>query len=181
MKPVRIDFAAPSLARTLYRTPPAAWMLAVLALGLCAGAGAVYAGLAKREQAHQAALAALRARSSVVVVAPVVDSRPPVSSTQAAAVNAAVLQLNLPWRALQEAVAGASQPGIALLSLEPDARKRSLKIGAEAKSADDMIEYIARLKRQELFADVVLTHHEISEEDPNHPVRFELDAAWSAQ
>ncbi|MGZ8288691.1 MAG: PilN domain-containing protein [Telluria sp.] len=181
MKPVRIDFAAPGLARTLYRTPAAAWMLAVFALALCLAAAAVFADLAAREREHQQALAAVRARSNVQVAAPVVAVRPPVSAAQANAVNATVLQLNLPWRALQDAVASATPAGIALLALEPDARKRSLKISAEARGSDEMIDYVARLKREEMFADVVLTHHEISEADPNRPIRFELEAAWSAQ
>ena len=94
--------------------------------------------------------------------------------------NAAVLQLNLPWRALQDAVAAATPPAIALLALEPDARKRSCASRAEARSSDDMIDYVERLKREELFSDVALTRHEINEQDPNRPIRFQLDAAWSA-
>ena len=179
MKPVRIDFAPPSFARTLHRTPMAAWMLAAFALLLCLAAAAAGAGLMARQRAHERQLAALQARAVVPLAAPVV-ARPPITAVQAAAVNAAVLQLNLPWRALQEAVASATPAGVALLALEPDPRKRMLRISAEARNSDDMIDYVARLKREELFSDVALTHHEISDQDPNRPIRFELDAAWSA-
>lgn len=179
MKPVRIDFAPPSLARTLHRTPAAAWLLAAFALLLCVAAAVAGASLAARQRAHERQLAAVQARAAVPAAAPVAP-RAPIAQAQAAAVNAAVLQLNLPWRALQEAVASATPPAVALLALEPDPRKRMLRISAEARTSDEMIDYVARLKREELFSDVALTHHEINDQDPNRPIRFELDASWSA-
>jgi Tfp pilus assembly protein PilN len=179
MKPVRIDFAPRSFARTLYRTPLAAWLLAGFALLLCVAAAVAGADLMSRQLGHEQQLAALQARSNVPLAAPVVSAAP-ISEPQAAAVNGAVMQLNLPWRALQEAVASATPAGVALLALEPDARKRMLRISAEARTSDEMIDYVARLKREELFSDVALTHHEINDQDPNRPIRFELDASWSA-
>ncbi len=94
--------------------------------------------------------------------------------------NAAVLQLNLPWRALHDAIAAATPKDIALLALEPDPRRRSMKITAEARTSDEMIAYVERLKQQELFGAVALLRHEINELDPNRPIRFQLDAQWSA-
>lgn len=179
MKPVRIDFAPPGLARTLYRTPLAAWLLAAFALLLCVAAAVAGADLMARQRDHERQLAALKARSIVPAAAPVASAAP-ISEPQAAAVNGAVMQLNLPWRALQDAVASATPAGVALLALEPDARKRMLRISAEARTSDEMIGYVARLKREELFSDVALTHHEINHQDPNRPIRFELDASWSA-
>jgi hypothetical protein len=46
----------------------------------------------------------------------------------------------------------ATPANIALLALEPDARKRSMKITAEAKTSDDMIAYVEQLKQQECSA-----------------------------
>jgi Tfp pilus assembly protein PilN len=103
-----------------------------------------------------------------------------VPPAQADAVNAAVLQLNLPWRALHDAVQSATPAAIALLALEPDAKRRSLRITAEAKSSDDMIAYVVRLRGQDGFGAVALVRHEINEQDPNRPIRFQVDAAWSA-
>ncbi|UUZ49987.1 hypothetical protein LP420_07885 [Massilia sp. B-10] len=62
------------------------------------------------------------------------------------------MQLNLPWRALHDAIGAATPPEIAMLALEPDARKRTMKITAEAKSSDAMIGYVEELKKQELFS-----------------------------
>ena len=179
MKRVRIDFAPPGLARTLHRTGPMAWSLAVLAVLLCAAAGATGWQMLARQHVLDAQLAQVRAHAAPVTVA-VVAPQPQIGVAQAAAVNAAVLQLNLPWRALRDAVAAGTPANIALIALEPDPRRRSMKITAEAKSSDEMIAYVEQLKRQELFGAVALVRHEINELDPNRPIRFQLDAQWSA-
>ena len=180
IKPVRIDFAPPSLARTLHRTGPLACGLALLALLLCVASGITGWQLLARQQVLDNELATTRARvpapARVVLAAP----RVPVGALQGGAVNAAVLQLNLPWRALQGAIAAATPGSIALLALEPDARRRSMKITAEARTSDAMIAYVEQLKAQELFGAVALLYHEINELDPNRPLRFQIDAQWSA-
>nr|WP_229477236.1 PilN domain-containing protein [Massilia rubra] len=164
----------------MHRAGPGAWAVAVLGLALCAGAATLGFRLVTQQRADSAELNAARLRSRApLVVAPVVQG-PRISEAQAAGVNAAILQLNLPWRALYDAIAAATPPGIGMLALEPDARKRSLKITAEAKSSDAMIEYVELLKREELFAGVTLIRHEINEQDPNKPIRFQLEAEWVA-
>jgi Tfp pilus assembly protein PilN len=182
MKPIRIDFAPPGLARALHRTGTLGWSLAVLALALCVGAGILGWQTVARQRVLDKQLSLVRAQSAapVVVLAPSAPA-PVVGAPQAAAVNAAVLQLNLPWRALHDAIAAATPASVALLALEPDPRRRSMKITAEAKNSDDMIGYIEKLKEQELFGAVALLRHEINDTDPNKPIRFQLDAQWSAR
>ena len=180
MKRVRIDFAPPGLARTLHRTGPLGWGLAVLALLLCAAAGATGWQMVARQRVLDSQLAVVRAHASVPVAVAVTAPQPHIGEPQAAAVNAAVLQLNLPWRALHDAIAAATPKNIALLALEPDPHRRSMKITAEAKTSDEMIAYVEQLKQQELFGAVALLRHEINELDPNRPIRFQLDAQWSA-
>ena len=180
MKRVRLDFAPPSVARSLFHTRPAAWALTVCALLLCLAGAALGGQMLASKRAVDAQLAALRVRASAPAAAPVQAAGPAISATQAAAVNGAVLQLNLPWRALHDAIGAATPRSIALLALEPDARKRTMRITAEAKTSDDMIAYVEQLKQQELFAAVVLTRHEINDQDPNKPIRFQLDAQWTA-
>lgn len=53
-----------------------------------------------------------------------------------------------------------------------------LKATAEAKASDDMVGYVEQLKKQGLFSNVLLTRHEINEQDPNKPIRFQLEAEW---
>ena len=182
MKRTHIDFAPPSLRRTLFRTPGRVAAL-LLAFG-CLGLVAVTQLSAYREQREQldALHAALAARSLAARPVPV-STQPKLAlpEAQVQAVNNAVMQLNLPWRDLVDAVRAATPANVALLALEPDAKQRSLRITAETRNSDDMLAYVARMQEQAWFASVVLTRHEIAEEDPNRPLRFQVSAQWGGQ
>ena len=176
-----IDFAPPNWRRSLHRVPAWAWITG--ALGVALSVTAAWAGCAalQRQQASEARwhLAQQRVMAATRGSAPAPQVL--IAPAQAAAVNAAILQLNLPWRDLQDALASATPPAIALLALEPDARKRVLTITAETTSSDAMVAYVAQLKQQELFGTRVhLLRHEINELDPNKPLRFQLEARWGA-
>lgn len=179
MKRLDIDFAPTGVRRALYRTGLRTWALVALLFALSVVIGFLGYRLVAQQKADEAALNAARVRARAPVVVAVALRPPAISAPQAAAVNAAVLQLNLPWRALHDAIGAATPPSIALLALEPDARKGTMRITAEAKSSDDMIAYIESIKQQELFASVTLARHEINDQDANRPIRFQLDAAWS--
>ena len=180
MRKVNIDFAPPGVARSILRMPRQGWALlfAVLAaaMALLAASSAL-----RREQGEVALLRAqaqARAATQAQAQAAPVAVRAPVPEAQANAVNAAVLQLNLPWRALHDAVQAGTPANIALLALEPDARKSTVRITAEAKTSEDMIAYVEQLQKDEWFSAVVLARHELYEQDPNRPIRFQLDARW---
>lgn len=182
MRRLDIDFAPPGWRRHVYRVPAWAWLAGVAGLILCATAASSGRAALERQHVRQAQLqrAQLHVAASAQALAPVVQA--PIAAAQAAAVNAAIAQLNLPWLALQDALATATPPTIALLALEPDARKQVLKITAETRSSDAMIDYIVQLKQQELFGTGVhLLRHEINELDPSKPLRFQLEARWSTR
>ncbi|MES2260832.1 MAG: PilN domain-containing protein [Pseudomonadota bacterium] len=181
MKPMRIDFAAPSWRRTLFHLHPAAIAGAVIGLALCAGAAVTAYDMLEQRNARAQLLQQLQRRQAAQLKTPVIAASTAIPEAQARAVNAAILQLNLPWRDLQEALAAATPPAVALLALEPDPRKQVLKITAEAKNADDMIGYIEQLKGQEFFSGAALTRHEVNQQDANRPLRFQLEVRWRAQ
>ncbi|MCC7701273.1 hypothetical protein IGS59_03405 [Janthinobacterium sp. GW460P] len=174
-----IDFAPPGWRRSLHRVPAWAWLAG--ALGLALTVTAAYSGSAalQRQQLREGQLQRAQQRVLAATLGPAPAPQMAIAPAQAAAVNAAILQLNLPWRDLQDALASATPPAIALLALEPDARKRVLKITAETTGSDAMVAYIAQLKQQELFGSrVQLLRHEINALDPNKPLRFQLEARW---
>ena len=178
MKPLRIDFAAPGWRGGLFHLHPALLAAAVLGLLLCLGAAFAawqlvsgqrgHAAQARHEQERQAYLARAIPALPKILILP----------AQAAAVNRAILHLNLPWRELKDAVAAATPATVALLALEPDPKKHLLKLTAEAETSDDMIAYIQELKAQEFFSDVLLTRHEINAEGTHQPIRFQIEAQW---
>lgn len=175
---MRIDFAPASVQRTLFHTHPTVLALLALGVALCVTAGLGGARLFEQQQEHAARLRHLEERVAAMSARPVSVARVEIPAAQAAFVNSAILQLNLPWRELQDAVQGATPRTIALVALEPDARKQVLKITAEAQSSDDMVDYVAALKQQETFTAVALSRHEVQQADPNRPLRFEVEATW---
>jgi Tfp pilus assembly protein PilN len=178
---MQIDFAPRSLRRTLFRQHPAVLALAGAGLLLCAGAALGGWKLAQQQHQRQHQLQHLRERVAALSAPRTEVAQVAIPEAQATFVNGAILQLNLPWRELQDAVLAATPRTVALLALEPDPRKRVLKISAETKTSDDMVDYVAALKEQESFSSVLLTRHEINEQDPNRPLRFQLEATWQAR
>ena len=181
MRALRIDFAPPSLARTWFHTSRAARVLTGVALILAVAAGVQAWQLAEQRRIDAEQLARVTQRHAVPVVAAPQVAKVTVSLAQAAAVNAAVLQLNLPWRELQGAIGAATPASVALLALEPDARKHVVRITAETKGSDEMIAYVEALQQQAWFTAVALTHHETNDVDPNRPIRFQIDAQWAGE
>jgi len=182
MKRTQIDFAPRTLRRTLFRVPPRFAGFLVATAMLCFVLMSQVLSYQEEREQLEALQAAIAARSSAMRPVPV--AAPPtftVSAAQAGAVNDAVMQLNLPWRDLVDAVGAATPASVALLALEPDAKRRTLRITAEAKSSDDMLAYVAKMQEQGWFASSALVRHEIAEQEPNRPVRFQISAQWGAQ
>lgn len=180
MNPLHIDFAPRGWRLTLHRTHPAAWAAAAIAVGALTAACLAYYRMDKEQQEYETQLAAAGVQARVAAArVPAPAAQRQIPEAQANAVNAVVSQLNLPWRTLQDALDAGTPQSIALLEVEPDARRRTLRVTAEAKDSEGMVGYVEQLKRQELFSDVVLMRHEVNEDDPNRPLRFQLEATWS--
>jgi Tfp pilus assembly protein PilN len=178
MKIIRIDFAPPSAMRVMIQTRPAAWLFGFIGIALCAFAAVHAVSLSQEKNARQSDVQHLHAALALHTSQKPLPVAITISDIQGTAVNTAIGQLNLPWRDVLDAIEAATPPAIALLALEPDAKKHLLKGMAEAKTSDDMITYIESLKQQEFFADVGLTKHEINGQDLNRPIRFQFEAHW---
>lgn len=111
---------------------------------------------------------------SQTAVQPSITLRP----VEVHAVNQAIRQLNLPWNRMFSEVESRLNENIALLSVEPDAAKRLLRIQGEAKSAQAMLDFVGSFACEDFFTGATLGHHEINESDPNKPIRFVMEATW---
>ena len=60
------------------------------------------------------------------------------TALETAQAKAIILELNLPWKDLFEAIESYRKDDIAVLSIEPDAQKGLVRINAEAKSLDSV-------------------------------------------
>jgi hypothetical protein len=97
---------------------------------------------------------------------------------EVAAANAVIRQLNLPWEDMFNAFELATNDEVALLGIEPDAKKKMVKITAESKTAEGMLNYIKRLQQAALLDDVLLQKHELQTRDPEKPLRFIVTSTW---
>lgn len=154
--------------------PRSTWLgRAVLVAGLvCAMAGAALAADAwLARQAEQDALSTLALehppRASLVPADPALVR------------SAAIVrrELQMPWGQLLLALERVPSRDVAVLTIEPAAAQRTLRITADARNADAMLDYLAQLKQQSL-TQVVLTSHQLQAQSPGTPIRFQVQARW---
>lgn len=86
--------------------------------------------------------------------------------------DAVLRQLALPWASIVRAVESSATADVALLQMQPDARERQVRLGAEARSEQAMLEYLRRLKGTQLLDDVHLASHQVVADDPQRPIQF---------
>jgi hypothetical protein len=181
MKRLHLDLAPFSLRREWYRIGPAPRALALAGLLLCVVAGFRAQKMLVRldvldSQMGRLEVSAEHARSSTTLGSATIDAK------QAAAVNAAVARLNLPWNDILDAVEAATPPKVAVLSITPEPGRALIRIEAEVESgqgsSQDVIDYLLALEQQPLFARVNLVKHELVKDGMDRVIRFSIEAQW---
>ncbi|MGH8725599.1 MAG: hypothetical protein ACREU1_12130, partial [Burkholderiales bacterium] len=92
--------------------------------------------------------------------------------------QATVRQLALPWPQLIDSLERAALKEVAVLHIQPDAQNRVLRVTAEARREELMLEYLRRVGRS--FSEVHLVSHLVREDDPARPIQFSLQASFRA-
>lgn len=178
MRRQSIDFAPASFARTFGRTRPISKLFGIVGLTLClVGGWIVHEQLDRLDAVARAAEHAERqlgAGPKPQGLATDVS----ISEAQAAAVNSAIKQLNLPWRDVLDAVEAGTPKTLGLLTLEPDAKRNVVKISAMGTSSIDMIGYVERLKLQPFLTSAFVIKHLTDENGGGRPLQFEIAATW---
>jgi hypothetical protein len=172
MKPRRLelDYIAPA-RRSLWPG------LLVLALSL-----ALAAHLVIKYRDAQTELAGLQAAANLVSP----ERRPPRAvpkerlDEEAKSAEAVVRQLTVPWAPLIQALEQAATRDVAVLQLQPDAENRVVRLGAEARNAEAMFEYLRRLGTAKGLADAHIVSHQVQRDDPQRPVQFSVQASLKA-
>jgi len=178
MNKIRLDFAAPALERSIYRTSFPIWICLLIGLTVCISASLSCLQINRQLNIQMNKLQQVQSNLTKRNEWKLVIKKSAITDAQASAVNDAVSQLNLPWNALFDALEGATPQSIAVLSIEPDALRHSVRGIAEAKDSEEMVHYIEQLKKQSLFTNVFITMHDINQMDPNKPMRFQFEAYW---
>lgn len=87
-----------------------------------------------------------------------------------------VRQLALPWGALIVVLEQASTADVALLTLQPDAEQRLLRLTGEARDREAMFQYVRRLSAASVLAEVHLVNHQVQQQAAGQPIQFSVQA-----
>lgn len=94
--------------------------------------------------------------------------------------NEVAQELARRWDRVFLAIESASARDVALLAIEPDPRKGLVRVTAEAKGKNAMLDYVDRLQAAQPLRRVMLEQHEVQSQVAEKPVRFIVVAAWGA-
>ena len=173
MRAVRIDvdFAPAS------RRAPALGLL-LLAAGVAAAlAGGLVWGEAWSAQAAQAgALADIEGRATPQAAA--VRGKPDAAELARSRASLRVARgLQAPWSELLSALESAPHENVALLAIEPSIQRQQVRLTAEARQPEAMLDYVAALQSDTRLSQVVLLSHQVQALSPGQPVYIALYAA----
>lgn len=145
------SFTAPPLAWLLgHRTRPLERRLALAALAVAAAALAA-AGwqLARQREALETAQ---RATPVLAVAAPAAASAPAVTAQESARINRVVRRLNTDWAAIFQALEREARPkDVAIVSLESDAERGSVRVVTEGPALDALLAHAERVQASPRF------------------------------
>lgn len=166
MHRLELDYvAAPRRARW-----PGAALLAVSLV--------VAAGVVERYRDARSELAAVEAAQGLVNLDRTSTKAIPRErlDEEAKMVNEIVRQLGLPWARMIAAVEKASTGDVVVMQMQPDAQQRLLRLTAEAKNRQAMLQYVRRLGAERTLGDVYLVRDEVRMDQPGRPIQFAVQA-----
>ncbi|HZR67711.1 MAG TPA: hypothetical protein VFB01_01520 [Burkholderiales bacterium] len=148
--------------------------LAVLALSL-----AMAGHLAMRQHSVHRDIAALAAvQGALDLTQPREPSK--TSDEELKQAETVVRQLTLPWSDIVRAIEGASMRDVGVLNMQPEAQQRLLKLTAEAKTREAMLEYVRRIAQTQGLSNVYIVSHQVQADNPSHPIQFSVQASLGA-
>jgi Tfp pilus assembly protein PilN len=174
MRPLMLDF------QPRRRSSPLGWSLLAAGVVLALTCTVIQQHLseqAEQQQGHlQTAQRVLTGDSGTKVSLTPAETRE--QAQNLAEMRKVSQQLRRPWERLFATLEAMPRENVALLTLTPDARKGQVRISAEARDLDAMLDFHRRLEASDELSDVSLLSHEIVANVPEQPVRFNLSATW---
>jgi Tfp pilus assembly protein PilN len=154
-------------------------VLLLLASVLLLGAGLFQAAQLVAARTHaQAALSSIEAQRADGAARTTPGKPDPRQVALVRATRQVASDLMTPWARLLSSLGSTTGKDVALLSVEPSVAKRSVRLTAEARDANDMLAYVAALQRDSRLSSVVLVSHQLQVQAPGTPVRFQIQAQW---
>ncbi len=110
-------------------------------------------------------------------IAPVVRENPQTKKATEAVDNA-IRDIAIPWASLWKALEAVTADGIKMLTLEPDAKARTVRMRLIALNHAAMWAYLQNLNQQAALDNVRLISSEATDVGGQHAVAFLVEAAW---
>ncbi|MEI6761091.1 MAG: hypothetical protein WCO22_11640 [Betaproteobacteria bacterium] len=178
MSRLHMEFGPSNPATLAWRLTPIAWPFLIGGLIFAAVAGWRLWAIQQETQAARQLVVNAEIKARAYAASAQRNTEPPVSPTQAALVNAAVQQLNVPWGELLDGLEAAGSKKVALLEVRVEPQAKRLLGTAEVLGYPEIFAYLQRLKKEAIFTSVVLSAHQINENDKQKPYRFEFTLVW---
>lgn len=105
----------------------------------------------------------------------------PLTLAEVQRANGIIDQLTVPWDELFDAMDAADPRGVAVLSLAPNPRERSLRLGGEARAMAELLAYVGRVAEQPTLSQVHLQGYKTVVRDGVPVLAFTLAATWRQQ
>ena len=87
-------------------------------------------------------------------------------------------RLRTPWPDLLEQLEGLAELPVVVLDLDAEARGRSLRLAGEAKTMDDMLAFVEKLRQSRRLDEVYLEKHEPRKLGAAEVFAFTVQATW---
>jgi hypothetical protein len=87
-------------------------------------------------------------------------------------------RLVVPWDTLFGSLEGFQNDDIILLNLEPSAVNGEVRLSGEARNFPALLTYLDELNASRGLRDSVLVTHELRDDQPEQPIRFEIVSRW---
>jgi hypothetical protein len=103
------------------------------------------------------------------------------AARDAAASSKTEQELSTPWTILLAELEDASKDTagqVSVLSVEPDHAKHKVHVDGESQNLALAIAFVQRLQMSHSLKYPMLDSHELRQDDPQHPVHFEVSADW---
>jgi hypothetical protein len=172
-----IDFTPSSAIHSVRKIDVMTWLFlgaSVIACGLLIVKLVHMQRLLDRNAATIQALGQKQKTTFLQKAPPVVAA---MSTEEQQALNTIITELNMPWSDFFDALETGTS-GIHVLSIDPNSQKNVIRIQAESKTTEQMLDYLGVLNKSTLFKNPLLTKYEVVELDPNKPTRFSFEMTW---
>lgn len=174
MRTLYLDFQSAARPRGV------GYVLLLAGLGIGLFVLAQYQAVSQETQSYRELTRKLQQSAPAAVPAKPVDPKEAKAQEERMlAAKAVIDQLAVPWGKLFATLESIEDKEVAILQLSPDLEKRQIRLLVEAKNLAAMLRYHKLLGNSGALTDVALVDHEIQEQDPDRPVRFNITAHWA--